>query len=94
MNVRTLEKTFDRLRTGLGTSSTGYSHCDDSPIYGIGQGTGNASQGWLFLSSVLLECYDEKVQGAQYEFPDRSGTMNLPMAGYVDDNNGQTNQFM
>ena len=94
MNVATLEKTSYRLRTGLGISPNGYSHCNDDPIYGIGQGAGNASQTWGFLSSVLLACHEEQVEGATYESPDRSETMLLSMVGFVDDNNGQSNKFL
>ena len=64
MNVLTLEKTSYRLRTGIGMSPTGYSHCEENPIYGIGQGAGHASQTWNFISSVLLECHEEQVEGA------------------------------
>ena len=94
MNVNTVEKMFYRLRTGLGISSTGYSHCDAHPIYGMGQGAGNTSQLWLFLSSVLLDSYKEQTQGAQYEFPDRTGRMSVHIVGFVDDSNGQSNQFL
>lgn len=94
INVQTLEKTSYCLHTGIGMSSnTGYSHCEDNPIYGIGQGAGHASQTWNFISSVLLECHEEQVEGAKYEYPDRSEQSSLPMVGYVDDNNAQCNQF-
>lgn len=36
MNVATVEKMFYRLRTGLGITTTGYSHSEDNPIYGMG----------------------------------------------------------
>jgi hypothetical protein len=64
------------------------------PIYGIGQGAGHTSQTWNFISSVLLECHEEQVEGAKYEYPDRSEQLSLPMVGFVDDNNGQCNQFL
>lgn len=94
MNVKTLEKTTYKLRTGLGISHNGYSHCDDDPMYRIGQGAGNASQTGGFLSSILLACHEEKVEGATYESPDRTEKMSLLMVGFVDDNNGQSNKFL
>ena len=94
MNVLTLEKTSYQLRTGIGMSPTGYSHCEENPIYGIGQGAGHAAQTWNFISSVLLEYHEEQVEGAKYEFPDRSAKLALPMVRFVDDNNGQCNQFL
>ena len=94
MNSVTLERNHYRLRTGLGTSTSGYSHSHDSPIYGIGQGSGNASIVWSFLWCILYECYEAQVRGAAYELPNRTSQMLLKMIGFVDDNNGQCNEFL
>ena len=92
-NVTTLEHTTYRLRTGLGVSETGYRHCDEYPIYGTGQGSGNSPVIWCFVSSILFNCYNDRVHGAQYAYPDRTGDMSIKMVGFVDDSNGQTNCF-
>ena len=93
-NARTLEKAEYRIRTELGVSETGYSHSNEQPIYGTGQGSGNSPMIWCFLSSILFDCYDELAFSATYCHPDRSHNMNLGMVGFVDDSNGQTNDFM
>ena len=93
-NARTLETAEYRIRTELGISAHGYTHSDEQPIYGTGQGSGNSPMIWCFLSSVLFNCYDELAYAAQYCNPDRSHQINLGMIGFVDDSNGQTNDFM
>ena len=49
---------------------------------------------WCFLSTVLFDCYDDLAYAATYCHPDRSHPMELGMVGFVDDSNGQTNEFM
>ena len=58
-NAKTLEHAEYRIRTELGVSPTGYTHNEENPIYGTGQGSGNSPMIWCFLSSVLFDCYDE-----------------------------------
>ena len=95
-NVTTsLEAAKYKLKTELlGLSDQWYTHDSEQPIYGTGQGSGNSPMIWCFLSSVLLDCYDKQAFGANYGLPDRSLTTKINMIGYVDDSNGQTNQFM
>lgn len=40
-NARTLQNAKNKVRTELGISETSYSHSDDDPIYGVGQGSGS-----------------------------------------------------
>ena len=93
-NARTLENAhYRRIRTDLGLAPTGYSHSSDNPIYGTGQGSANSPMLWLFLDSILYDCYDSKTHPAVYCTPDHLHRITLGMAGFVDDSNGQTNQF-
>ena len=93
-NASTLEHADYRIRTELGVSETGYTHSPEFPIYGTGQGSGNSPMIWCFLSSVLFDCYDDLAYAATYCNPDRTQVMELGMVGFVDDSNGQTNDFM
>ncbi len=93
-NSKTLEQAEYRIRTELGVSDTGYTHSQEYPIYGTGQGSGNSPMIWCFLSSVLFDCYDDLAYSATYCNPDRSHPIELGMVGFVDDSNGQTNEFM
>ena len=82
------------IRTKLWLAEERYSHCQSYPIYGTGQGSGNSPAIWRFLSSILYNCYDEKAFKACYYCPDSIGNIELGMIGFVDDSNGQTNQFL
>ncbi|KAI2512752.1 hypothetical protein MHU86_1540 [Fragilaria crotonensis] len=93
-NAKTLQLAEYHIRTDSGLAETGYTHSDEWPIYGTGQGSGNSPMIWCFLSSVLFDCYEEISHSAQYCRPDRSEHMTIGMIGFVDDSNGQTNCFM
>jgi hypothetical protein len=92
-NARTLENAEYRIRTELGLAETGYRHSSAHPIYGTGQGSANSPVIWCFLSSCLFDGYDEVASLASYQSPDKSTTVNLGLVGFVDDCNGQTNNF-
>jgi hypothetical protein len=57
-NANTLQQAKFHIRTELGLSPHFYSHTDERPIYGTGQGSGNSPMIWCFLSSLLYDCYD------------------------------------
>ena len=92
-NASTLQNAEYRVRTELGLAPTGYSHNDEHPIFGTGQGSANSPAIWCFLSSSLFDGYDKVASPAQYSTPDASISTTLGMIGFVDDCNGQTNQF-
>jgi hypothetical protein len=81
------------VRTEIGVSTTFYSHSEDNPIYGIGQGSGNASVLWGFISSLLYDIYELKAHPATYCNPDGTNQILVFLIGFVDDNNGQGNKF-
>jgi hypothetical protein len=94
MNTRTLRDAQYHIRTELGLSTTSYTHHQDMPIYGTGQGSGNSPLIWCFISSLLFDCYDALAHHASYCNPDRTHQINLNMIGFVDnDSNGQVNSF-
>ena len=92
-NANTLKKSKYRIRTDLVLAPSRDSHTPEHPIYGTGQGSANGPSLWLFLDSVLYDCYDSKTALAIYCAPDKRNRISLGMAGFVDDSNGQTNQF-
>ena len=91
--VDTLHKAKYHIRTELGVSSTSYSHTDDMPIFGTGQGSGNSPMIWLFLVCVLFVIFEKLARQAKYCNPDRTNEITLAMIGFVDDSNGQNNNF-
>ena len=93
MNATTLEQATYLVRTELGLSPTGYNHCEDEPIYGTGQGSSNSPAIWLFISSALMDAYEEWAESAKYSTPTEDCQVNVNMIGFVDDNTGQNNDF-
>ena len=81
------------IRTELGLSETSYSHSNEMPIYGTGQGSGKSPMIWCFLSSLLYDSYELHSHPAQYCNPDWSNACRVSMVGFVDDSNGQVNSF-
>ena len=65
----------------------------EEPWYGTGQGSGNSPGYWLLISSALLDCFEEKANGAKFCSPDGSNSIKLFMTGFVDDKNARTNMF-
>ena len=94
-NASTLENATYHVRTELGVAENGYKHYHEFPIYGTGQGSGNSPMMiWFFISCLLFDLYDQLAHPALYCTPDRLNAMQLALIGFVDDNNGQTNNFM
>ena len=92
-NAKTLQHAAYHIRTEMGLSQTSYSHTENSPIYGTGQGSGNSPMIWCFLSSVLYDCYGSNAHAATYSNPDHTNSISWSMIGFVDDSNGQVNVF-
>jgi hypothetical protein len=90
---KTLADAHYKIKTMLGVSEEGYTHCEAQPIYGTGQGSRNSPTCWLLICSTLFDCFEEQAYGASYESVDGATTIRLYMAGFVDDNAGQVNLF-
>ena len=93
-NARTLEQASYHVRTELGVSPVGYQHSEENPIFGTGQGSANSPAIWCFISSLLYRRYDTLAVPASYCSPNKTGTVELGMVGFIDDSNRQTNAFM
>jgi hypothetical protein len=68
-NVRTLQHASYHIRTNLGLSESCYSHSEETPIYGTGQGSGNSPMIWCFISSLLYNCYNTQAYPVTYSIP-------------------------
>jgi hypothetical protein len=44
-----------------------FSHSQNQPIYGTGQGSGNNPHTWTMISSVLLSLFNQGACGARYQ---------------------------
>lgn len=93
LNATTLRDTRYLLKTHLGVSEASYSHSQQFPIYGIGQGAGNSPAAWCVISSTLFKLYDHVTPSAIFTTPDCSVTADITMIGFVDDTSGSVNDF-
>jgi hypothetical protein len=92
-NATNLENAQYHIRMEMGVAENGYVHRPEWPMYGTGQGSGNSPMIWCFLSCILFDCYDMDAHKATYCNPNKSTPMELGMIGFVDNCNGQTNDF-
>ena len=90
----TLQATRYYLRTPRGVSETYYSHCNDFPIYGNGQGSGNSPVLWLLLSASLFDIHTSKAYGATLKDPTGLTTISLSITGFVDNTNACVNDWL
>ena len=90
----TLQATRYYLRTQKGISTTYYSHCNDFPIYGTGQGSGNSPVLWLLLSATLFDIHTSQANGATLADPSGLTTLRLSITGFVDDTNACVNEWL
>jgi hypothetical protein len=78
------------IKTQLGISDDSYSHSDEFPVFGTGQGSSSSPSIWMLYCSVGFDIYDNHSYGATYFIPDCNKILKLGMTGFVDDNNAQT----
>jgi hypothetical protein len=87
MHATTLQMARYHLKTKLGVSKEFYSHSENNPVYGNGQGAGDSPSQWCQQSAMLFDLYKEANTGAQIS--NRHGNMvaNFPLAAFADDTN-------
>jgi hypothetical protein len=81
-------------KTLLGISDKFYQNCNAYPIYGTSQGSPNSPVIWLIVGSTLFTCHEQKAYGAMFTTPDKSLSVALSMAGFVNNSTGQVNDFI
>jgi hypothetical protein len=87
MHGTTLEKAQYHLKTKHGTSKSHYSHSEQTPIYGNGQGAGDSPSQWCQQSALLFDLYAESNQGSTMTSRNRKTKVNIPLAAFADDTN-------
>ena len=93
LNATTLEQASYHLKTSLGISTENYSHCNEYPIHGTGQGSGNSPTIWCFVCSALFDAFESQAQGAIFTNYENTETMQMYMIGFVDDCTQRVNMF-
>lgn len=93
VHATALQQARFHLKTASGISDQYYSPCDNFPIHGTGQGSGNSPSIWLFISSTLFDVHTSLAQGATFVSPDGCHSIRFSMVGFVDDSTGSCNDF-
>ena len=86
-----LSKAIYRIKTQLGVSSGSYSHSDEYPIFGTGQGSCASPLIWLMNCSALFDIYDSLCHGSSYYNLQGDIVLKVGMTGFVDDNSCNVN---
>jgi hypothetical protein len=87
MHADTLSKARYYLKTKNGISDTYYSHSDETPVYGNGQGAGDSPSQWNQESALLIDLYKREAPNATMTTHTRQVTVNVPITAFADDTN-------
>ena len=81
-----LENAVYRIKTQVGLSKHGYSHSEESLVFGPGQGSKSSPPTWNINGSLYFDVYDKHCHGANYVDLESLLQLRIGMAGFVDDN--------
>lgn len=85
LHAQTFKQIKYHLKHRLGIGDTTHSHHQPSPIYGVGQGSTDASTRWSFLSDALIRAFNDGATDATITSPLSTLSINNKIAGFVDD---------
>ena len=80
------------VKTALGISTESYTDTAETPLHGSGQGSGSSGPLWLFISSIIIDCFEDVASGMTMANVDNSITVKQWIDGFVDDTSIFTNQ--
>jgi hypothetical protein len=86
-----LEQAVYRIKTQLGISQGYYSHTEEWPVFGTGQGSCASPPFWLLNCSAYLSIYQSCCYGAIYSNMDGTLKTKVGMTSFVDNNNCNVN---
>jgi hypothetical protein len=85
LQAKTIRNMQFRIRTALGISATHYEDTIETPLHGSGQGSGSSATIWMFISSIILDCFEEVAEGMTIANMDKTNEITQWIDGYVDD---------
>ena len=80
-----------RIKTALGISQDYYEDSNNEPLHGSGQGSGSSGPIWLFISSIIMDCFEDIASGMTMTNIDATTTTKQWIDGFVDDTSIFTN---
>ena len=57
------------IKTGIGVSTTNYTHTSENPVFGQGQGSVASMYVWGMIASKLITIHERHGFGALYSYP-------------------------
>jgi hypothetical protein len=85
LHAQTFSKIVYHIKHKLGIGSETHSNNQPSPIFGVGQGSTDASARWSFLSDALIRAYNDNANDATIDSPISNTSTNNKLAGLADD---------
>jgi hypothetical protein len=85
IHAQTFSKIQYHIKHKLGIGSIPHGHNNPSPVYGVGQGSTDASAWWSFVSDALVRAFNSLASDATIHSPISSQTINNKILGFVDD---------
>ena len=64
------------LKTSLGVAEERYSHSEENPIYGTGQGAKDSPPAWTMDSTLMLDANRERAEGVFFCDPEQEEEIN------------------
>jgi hypothetical protein len=85
LHAQTFKSIQYHIKHKLGIETITHSHNQPLPIYGVGQGSTDASARWSFLSDAIIRAYNETANNAIIKSPISNKTTNNKINAFVDD---------
>jgi hypothetical protein len=85
LHAQTFQQIKYYIKHKQGIGPIPHSHNNPEPIYGVGQGSTDASARWGFLSDAIIRAFSENATDATINSPISNKQTNNKIAGFVDD---------
>jgi hypothetical protein len=86
-HAKTLQSARYYLKTKHGVSDGCYTHSNETPIYGNGQGAGDSPSQWSQESALLFDLYAEAASCARMSYRNGIQAATIPLTAFADDTN-------
>ncbi len=85
LQARAIRQTQFHIKTALGISEEYYMDSPQSPLHGSGQGSGSSAPIWLFISSIIMDCFEDIAYGMEMANMNATIKVKQWIDGFVDD---------
>jgi hypothetical protein len=85
LHSQTFQSIQYHIKHKQGIGPITHSHNKPEPVYGVGQGSTDASARWSFLSDAIVRAFSQYATNATIQSPITNKSTNNKIAGFVDD---------